>query len=224
MPVAPITASLPRKATSYDSIKRGPNDGTEWAGPNEEKNPAAIFSTGNSADPNRHTQWSDESTPKGDPALRPLQQVLEEKGFDCKVCSLHFTTMETFNRHCEPSTSKDAQPREMQCELNKRLFDEKNADQKSHMIDGSDVAAKVAETLTPAFNRINDTLDAVAKALLKLAGVKEPKAKKEKKSARARVVRGSTSARGSKPVQQVEPEAEPVADRPAEPEAPAQPS
>lgn len=220
MPVGPVTNALPRKETAFDQHKRGPNSGTEWAGPNEEKNPAAIFSTNDSTNPNRHTQWSDENTPKGDPSQRPLQIVLEEKGFDCKVCNAHCLTMETFNKHCEPSKSPEARPREMKCEMDKRLFEEKNATDKAHMLDGSDVAEKVAQALEPALKRINDSFELVGRALLKLAGEKEPKAKKEKKRARARVVRRAAPARGPEPVGKVEPAEGALADPPAESASP----
>lgn len=221
MPVGRITEDLPRPKTAMDLNRgRGPNAGTVWAG--SEPDPNQLIDSGEAGHPGRFTQYATKDTPKADPSRRPVQEVLDQRGFDCAVCKLHFGTMDTFNAHCVPDPRGSG--KEMRCEVDKRLFEEKSAAEKAHMIDPSAIAGQVADALAPALKQINDSFELVGRALLKLAGEKEPKAKKEKKRGRPRLVRGEAPAGRSKPVGEVGSGPEPVADRTPEPEAPVQPS
>lgn len=245
MPVGPVTQGPKVQKTAFDLQRggRSPNDGTEWAG-EEGANPNSLYDSGDASSPNRFNQFNEKKAKpkKGKPFRRLIDDILDEQGFDCKVCNLHFTTMETFNRHCEPSKSEGALPREMPCEMAKRLFAEKTAGEKAHMLDPNAVANAVADALKPTLLSVVDALRGLT-AIIKGAPeappaepepkgptwsnpaaaveTKKPKAKKEgKKRAGSRVVRGAAQAGGSKPVGPVESKPAALADPPDESPAP----
>lgn len=233
MPVGALDskAAAPRKPTAFDLQRaggRGPNDGTEWSGAGEGQNPHKIFDTGESS-PARFNEYNDKGV-KGDPSQRPVGQVLAERGFDCDVCKLHFAHMDTFNNHCLPDPRGNG--KEIRCQVDKRLFDEKNAAEKTHMLDPNAVAVAVAEALKPtllsivgAFENVNKTLLAIQRGD-KIEEPKPPKKprKEGKKRANPRLARGAAPARGPEHAGALESAAEPVADPPAEPASPEQPA
>lgn len=242
MPVGPTTQGPPRQKTAFDLQRggRGPNDGTEWSG-EEGANPNAIFDSGDTSSPNRFNVFNDPLKPgkkgkKAKPIRRLIDEVMDEKGFDCRICSLHFATMDTFNRHCEIDPRSES-GKEIRCQVDKRLFEEKNATDKAHMLDPMELANSVAEALKPTLLSIVDVLKDVKAALSGRAAAPaapaEPdapgptwsnptvKAKKEgKKRAGSRLVRGAAPARRAEPVGSVEPKPAAVADPQAEPQAP----
>jgi hypothetical protein len=226
MPFAKITEDLPRRATAMDINRapgnRGPNSGTVWAG--TEPDPNAISEPGDPCTPNRFNAFSTPETPKGDPRFRPVQQVLDTRqSFDCKVCNLNFSTMETFNTHCVPVPSEEGgDGKMMRCELNRKKFDESNPEQRGHMMDESSVTKAVVDALTPtllsianAFTAINATLENMARG----QALKPAKAKKEgKKRGRPKMVRRGAAPDRAESPREVAPDSGTVADPSPKPE------
>lgn len=188
--------ALPRPVTRFDRLKRGPNDGTAWEGPNEESNPTMIFSTNEEKNPNRHTQWANQDEKDPHPETRPVAQVI-------------------------PKINITERPKGNLTDEQVLAMYRMHGEEGMVPAGGGDVKGQVAEAIAPLVSKMDQLID-----VLLGGKPKKPKKEKKhvERNGGARGVRGRPRKSRIESVPTLGSAAEPVADPPPQPEAPREPA